>query len=81
MKTLILKEAKWRCGDVTTNPIKEIDGKKVEIDVCRGKGNTELKNKEGYMCCLGQFTQQLKPGTQILQKSDPSDTEFNTFFI
>lgn len=27
------------------------------------------------MCCLGQFTQQLKPGTQILQKSDPSDTE------
>jgi len=43
-KQLVLDVAKWRCG-----------GKKCQ----KGEGDTLLLNKEGYMCCLGQFTKQL----------------------
>jgi hypothetical protein len=38
-KKLILDYSKWRCGD---------DG---EFKV--GKGVTQLKNDEGFYCCLG----------------------------
>jgi len=40
----------------------------------RGRGNTELKNHQGYMCCLGQFTSQLKKGVKILGFNDPGNT-------
>jgi len=47
MKTLILDFSKWRAGgdDIKENKI--------------GKGNTQLLNGQGYMCCLGQFSLQL----------------------
>lgn len=56
MKTLILDESKWRCGS---------DSKSLKIR--RGRGETRLLNKEGYMCCLGQFSLQLNKN---LRKED-----------
>ena len=47
MKTLILDEAKWRCGNNADEANR------------RGTGGTRLLNREGYMCCLGQFSKQL----------------------
>lgn len=37
----------WRCGPTEGG-----------TPFSMGKGNTRLKNKEGYMCCLGQFATQ-----------------------
>src|SRR5580692_307373 len=54
MKTLTLDYSKWRAGG---------DQKKTKI----GKGDTFLRNKQGYMCCLGQFSLQLDPS---LRKKD-----------
>lgn len=39
-----LDVSKWRCGFESENKL--------------GDGNTMLLNDEGYMCCLGQFSQQ-----------------------
>lgn len=44
-KKLILDYSKWRCGD---------DG-----DHSLGEGPTKLLNEYGFMCCLGQFGQQM----------------------
>jgi len=57
MKTITIKEKKWRCG------------------ADHGKGLTQLKNREGYMCCLGFATGQLKPKISLINLSVPSDTE------
>lgn len=47
MKTLILKKETWRCGG---------DG------IYRnGEGETALRNDQGFMCCLGQFSIQMDP--------------------
>jgi hypothetical protein len=40
----VIDRAKWRCGGGWRQ---------------RGKGLTMLQNTEGYMCCLGQFCDQL----------------------
>jgi len=45
-KTLILDYSKWRCGG---------RGRKNRL----GRGETRLGNKEGFQCCLGQFSLQL----------------------
>lgn len=45
MKTLTLDLKKWRCGANGQNQL--------------GAGRTRLLNKEGFMCCLGQFSLQL----------------------
>lgn len=45
MKKLILDYSTWRCGYNGPNKL--------------GEGVTALLNKEGYMCCLGQFAKQL----------------------
>lgn len=45
MKQLILDYSKWRCG---------LNG-----GYALGKGFTLMNNKEGFMCCLGQFSLQL----------------------
>lgn len=63
MKTLTLDYKKWRCGSY--------GGK----DTAHGRGSTNLLNKEGYMCCLGQFSTQLNPKVKlkdILNISAPS---------
>jgi hypothetical protein len=44
-KKLILDYSKWRCGGDGENKI--------------GEGHTELLNKYGFACCLGQFGLQL----------------------
>ena len=36
----IIDKSKWRAGQNSDHQV--------------GEGNTELLNKEGYMCCLGQ---------------------------
>lgn len=40
MKKIILDYSKWRCGREGANRL--------------GEGETQLLNKEGFMCCLGQ---------------------------
>lgn len=45
MKTLILDIARWRCGKNSYFSL--------------GRGCTSLLNYSGYMCCLGQFAEQL----------------------
>ena len=41
MKTIEIDRSKWRCGG--------------EGASAKGKGETELLNAQGYMCCLGQM--------------------------
>lgn len=50
MKELTLNYKVWRCGGTvpSSNPKN-----------CHGEGVTALLNKNGYMCCLGQFALQL----------------------
>lgn len=62
-KILILDEATWRCGKDTSNPNNR-----------RGKGSTRLENEEGFMCCLGQFSNQLKKGLNIKNNYYPAST-------
>lgn len=62
-KTLILDEATWRCGKNSQNSNNR-----------RGTGDTRLENEEGFMCCLGQFSNQLKKGLNIRCKMFPAGT-------
>lgn len=64
-KKLILDYSTWRCGG-------ERDTDKYKL----GVGDTQLLNGYGYMCCLGQFSLQLKPEltkSEILNKAFPED--------
>lgn len=64
MKKLILDYATWRCG------------KKGEHAL--GEGDTALLNPEGYMCCLGQFSFQLKPELtkeNVMNRATPAALE------
>lgn len=40
----VLDYSTWRSGDISVNKV--------------GEGDTNLLNKDGYSCCLGQFAQQ-----------------------
>lgn len=53
-KKLILDYAKWHCGDGD-----EMNG--------LGKGKVSLLNDEGYMCCLGQWCNQLGAPLDMLK--------------
>lgn len=67
MKTLILDESKWRCGDYHASPENR-----------RGEGLTLLLNQNGEMCCLGQFSLQLLPKlseAEIRNVGTPRHTE------
>lgn len=61
MKKLILDYSTWRCGGNDLNKL--------------GIGDTCLINKEGFMCCLGQFSLQLSKVTkgEMLAEGEPSD--------
>ncbi len=50
-KELVLNYRTWICGQPDINENKKN---------CHGKGFTSLLNKEGFMCCLGQFSKQAK---------------------
>lgn len=58
MKTIIIDEKKWRCGKEGKNS--------------RGKGETLLRNEEGYQCCLGFACQQLGYRGKITGYTEPS---------
>lgn len=56
---LVLDYSKWRCG---------LNG---ETKV--GEGETRLKNAEGFMCCIGQWCEQVGvPETQLLDITTPT---------
>lgn len=62
MKILILDYSTWRSGGDGPNKL--------------GKGNTALLNREGSMCCLGQFAPQLNYGIKkdcMLDQGNPAD--------
>ena len=68
MKTLILDEKKWRCGEYSLNPENR-----------RGKGRTRMKNYEGFECCLGQFSKQIDKtikNKHLLGYSNPARISF-----
>jgi len=70
-KKLTLDVSIWRCGQ---HPVCDELVTDHNISTCAGDGSTQLLNKEGYMCCLGQFAHQagdLKE--QLLSKSYPED--------
>lgn len=57
---LILDYSRWRCGLYGNHKL--------------GRGNTQLKNPEGFYCCLGLFTPQLTPSVteeDILEMATP----------
>jgi hypothetical protein len=56
-KVLILDYEQWRCGGNSINQL--------------GEGETCLLNKEGFMCCLGQFSLQLADDLEMLDKYMP----------
>ena len=64
MKKLTLQKSKWICGKPIYNTISSN---------CLGDGDTQLLNKEGFMCCLGQFSlQEGATKEQILDANIPS---------
>lgn len=60
MKELVLDLNVWKCGDDETT---------------FGNGDTALENHEGFKCCLGQFSRQLNPDCNILNKGEPKDVD------
>jgi len=61
MKQITITRSKWRCGG---------DGKHK-----LGEGETLLKNEQGFMCCLGQWVEQVRPDINILYRGAPQSTE------
>lgn len=64
-KTLTIDCAKWRCGSIS-----DISENRL------GFGDTEMLNREGYMCCLGQLSLQLNKklgNCSILKRYSPED--------
>lgn len=60
VKELILDYSKWRCGNFGWNQL--------------GRGETYLLNNEGFMCCLGQFCQQLGISIEaLLNNAEPEE--------
>lgn len=63
---------KWICGTPENNEDKEC---------YHGKGSTRLLNSEGFMCCLGQFCQQLgAKDDDLLYAYEPIDINLNKHF-
>lgn len=62
VKKLVLDYSKWRAGGAPCGPNKI------------GKGATALLNKEGFMCCLGQWACQLGAPLEMLNgMGEPSE--------
>ncbi len=62
VQELTLDCSKWRCGGFGKNTY--------------GQGSTALLNKEGFMCCLGQFGEQLGvPEDLLLDHHVPSEID------
>lgn len=63
-KKLILDYSIWHCGDND-----RING--------LGEGHVALLNNEGYMCCLGQWCEQLgAPKEMLKNEGEPGDVKF-----
>jgi hypothetical protein len=59
MREFVIDRSKWRSGEKGKYAI--------------GKGTTEMKNEEGYMCCLGQICNHLHPDKKMINVRDPED--------
>lgn len=71
-KEYTLDCARWRCGeDLGFGNVQQIDNS-------LGRGETALLNKEGYMCCLGQFAEQAGVALERLFAGDPEELAFNS---
>lgn len=73
MKQLILDYSTWRCGGDNDMGEKSL-----------GTGYTALLNKEGFMCCLGQFSKQLNPeitDKELLNNGEPSEVSEEIPFL
>lgn len=65
-KYLVLDYDKWVCG----NP----DPYEPNRETSHGKGSTLMCNAEGFMCCLGQFSNQAGAGEEkLIGLGDPSE--------
>lgn len=65
----ILDKSKWICGSPKNNLVSSN---------CLGHGSTCLLNTFGYMCCLGQFVQQVDSSItndSLFSLGRPSDLE------
>jgi len=58
----------WKCGG---DPFDTSDAQ--DYPNVLGKGQTLLLNKNGYMCCLGQFASQLGVDTSLLKGAGEPD--------
>ena len=70
MQKLILDYSKWRCGGG--------ECRSENVENILGEGPTQLLNKQGFMCCLGQFSTQLEPSVtplQLFEEGQPSGLE------
>lgn len=58
----VIDRSIWRCGQDSENKA--------------GEGKTQMLNKEGYMCCLGQISRQLGVSDEnLLNEYKPGDVE------
>lgn len=69
--TFVLDYSKWRCGNTTLT-------KKNKL----GTGFTQLLNTDGYMCCLGQFCNQLGvPKTKLKWVGHPKQLRMKVDYL
>src|SRR5688500_9951648 len=61
-KKLVLDYSKWICGEGGTHAL--------------GEGTVALKNDQGFMCCLGQWSIQCgAPEDELLNRGEPNEIE------
>lgn len=62
----ILKKSLWRCGK--------------NGQFKHGEGETQMLNKEGFMCCLGHFAKQVGvTDAQLINTVNPNHLAWNMF--
>lgn len=73
MQKFIINRSKWRCGDSSN-----YSNGSSEQKYSKGKGEVELKNDMGFMCCLGQISEQIDPEANILHKWEPCNVKYKS---
>ncbi len=63
-KKLVLDYKRWVCGD-----------EKLDNKCSHGTGDSSLLNKNGYMCCLGQWCRQTDKKLKIINECAPGDLQ------
>ena len=69
-KKLVLDYDKWICGQGFVQ--------EAIVGNFQGEGDTALLNEEGYMCCLGQFYEQVGVDKdKLLGEGTPDDLDYD----